>query len=43
MEELRCFDCGCRLNVYFKPSGAPHYHWYYCYDCMEEEEKEDDE
>ncbi|CAM0039843.1 hypothetical protein VPHK435_0009 [Vibrio phage K435] len=39
--ELNCGECGC-IVAYYKSSGAPHYHYYYCETCkntMEDEEE----
>ena len=39
--ELSCGKCGC-IIAYYKSSGAPHYHYYYCETCAYTIDDEDE-
>ncbi|WP_259556300.1 hypothetical protein [Vibrio harveyi] len=39
--ELHCGECG-ETIAYYKDSGAPHYHYYYCESCKEKLEDEEE-
>lgn len=41
LSELCCGECGC-IIAYYKPSGAPHYHYYYCETCANEIDEDEE-
>ncbi len=40
-QEMKCSDCQEDTGAWFEPSGAPHYHSYYCEECKNSREIEE--